>query len=524
MLGGTTKTYNAKMTGYTWFVCILGGCGGLLLGYDNGVIGGVVGMPDFTKEFFPEVYRHEQEMVGVVDAYCKYDDQILAFVVSCLYLSAIVAGFIATSFARRYGRKVVLFVSGVFFFAGAAVQAGAVHISMVIIGRVLLGVGVGFASLVMPVYNNEVAPPHMRGAMNILFQLFVTIGILAAGLINYGSSYIHPWGWRLALGLAAVPAVIVMIGGIVLPDSPISLITRGYPEHAREVLARFRGTKDVDEEYTDIADEAAQAKNIRHPFKSLFSAAYRPQLVISSLFMFFQQFTGINAIVFYAPVLFSSIGSGHTAALLNTVIIGAVNVLATIVAVAVVDKAGRKFLLIIGGIQMIIAEVVVGVTLKFEFEKYGATLPSSVSWGVLAVICVFISGFAWSWGPIGWLYPTEIQPLETRAAGASVNVAANMLFTFVIGQCFLTMLCSMKWGVFLFFAAIVVIMVLWTIAFLPETKGVPNEKVFRLFGDHWFWRRFGAISELHTLPLSESPGNSKAKVMSPASTNGNIIS
>lgn len=538
VLSSTAKTYNAKMTGYTWFVCILGGCGGLLLGYDNGVIGGVVGMADFTKKFFPDVYEHEQAVDGTdVSPYCKYDDQVLQFVVSCLYISAAIAGFLATSIARKYGRRVPLFISGVFFFAGAAVQAGAVNIAMVVVGRVLLGVGVGIASLVMPIYNNEVAPPHMRGAMNILFQLNVTIGILAAGLINYGASYIHPWGWRLSLGLAAVPAVIVMIGGLVLPDSPTSLITRGYPTHAREVLQRFRGTKDVDEEYNDIAEETALAGNIKRPFRNLFSRLYRPQLIISSLFMFFQQFTGINAIVFYAPVLFSSIGQGHTAALLNTAIIGAVNVLATVVAVVLVDKVGRKALLIAGGVQMIIAEIVVGVTLKYMFDQYGAELPKSVSWGVLAVICVFIAGFAWSWGPIGWLYPTEIQPLETRAAGASVNVAANMLFTFVIGQSFLTMLCSMEWGVFLFFAAIVVIMVLWTIAFLPETKGMPNEKVFRLFGNHWFWKRYSkGVADFASIPVSDSPNHGTKEVVthaSPASMpagaamgppNGNMLS
>lgn len=491
--------YNARMTVYVWFCCILGGCGGLLLGYDNGVIGGVVGLPDFQQKFFPDVYEATTvERIGATNPYCKYDNQILQLVVSSLYLSAAASAVVASQMARMWGRQMVLFIASIFFLVGTGFQAGAVNVAMVVIGRVLLGVGVGLASLVMPIYNAEIAPPHMRGAMNILFQLFVTIGILAAGLINYGASFITTGdGWRMPLALAAAPAIITLIGSIVLPDSPNSYLERGHPDKARQVLERIRGTKEVDEEYADIEEAARLSKLIKHPMMNIFKPQYRPQLVISLLFMLFQQFTGINAIIFYAPALFNSIGSGHTAALLNTVIIGAVNVLSTLIAVALVDKLGRRVMLIAGGCVMIVAEIIVGVTLKYEFAKYGVSLPSGVSWGILAVICVYINGFAWSWGPIGWLYPTEIQPMETRAAGASINMASNMIFTFVIGQTFLTMLCSMEWGVFLFFAGFVIVMVLWVIFFLPETKGVPIEEVFRLFQSHWFWSKHSKINEVH---------------------------
>ncbi|KAK9817756.1 hypothetical protein WJX72_001683 [[Myrmecia] bisecta] len=493
------KRYNARMTAYVWMVCILGGAGGLLLGYDNGVIGGVTALPNFQLKFYPSIYEAEQlQKIGANNAYCKYNSQTLQLMVSSLYLSAIVFGLLAAPFTRKYGRKPPLVVAGIFFVIGSAVMAGGVNVAMLIVGRVLLGVGVGLASLVMPMYNAEMAPPHMRGAMNILFQLFVTIGILAAGLINYGASYMSGnGGWRMSLGLAGVPGLIVLFGGIVLPDSPNSLCERGQLDKARKVLERIRGTKDVQEEFDDMVEAARMANMVKNSMANLFKSKYRPQLVISLMFMMFQQFAGINAIIFYAPVLFSSLGSGHTASLLNTVIIGAVNVASTLVAVAFVDRVGRKFLLIAGGIQMIICEIIVGVTLKYEFGKYGATLPNASSIGILVVICVYIAGFAWSWGPIGWLYPTEIQPLETRAAGASLNVASNMLFTFVIGQCFVTMLCSMKWGVFLFFAGMVVIMVLWTIFFLPETKGLAIEEVFRAFQKHWFWTRASRITEVH---------------------------
>lgn len=497
-VGKPGKRYNAKVTAYVWFLCLIGGSGGLLLGYDNGVIGGVTSMSDFQAKFFRDVYNAEHGGYAapanpVKAAYCKYNNQLLQLVVSSLYISALFSGLVASKFARLYGRKPVNIVAGLFFIAGSAILAGAVDVAMLVVGRVLLGVGVGLCSLVMPMYNAEVAPPHLRGGMNILFQWFVTFGILCAGLINYGCDFINGWGWRLALGLAAVPGVIVFLGGIVMPESPSSLIERGHYEKARSTLARIRGTSDVEEELADIT-EAARVSNLApHPMRNLFKAQYRPQLMISLLFMMFQQFTGINAIIFYAPVLFNSIGSGHTASLLNTVIIGAVNVLATVVAIVMVDRLGRKFLLIAGVVQMVASEIVVGVTLKYEFAKYGGTLPNAPSIGILVCICVFIAGFAWSWGPIGWLYPTEIQPLEVRAAACSFNVAMNMLFTFVIGQCFVTMLCSMQWGVFLFFAGMCVLMGLWAAFLLPETKGVEIEAVFRLFQNHWFWSKFPAV-------------------------------
>ncbi|KAK9813801.1 hypothetical protein WJX73_010313 [Symbiochloris irregularis] len=551
VVGGLNKRYNGRSTFYIYFVVILGACAGLLLGYDNGVIGGVTAMADFQLKFFEDTlyaHNHPAEYLAMnpgqgVEAaqqaqladqeaaspYCKYDDQILQLVVSSLYLAAAATSVFAAHWARKFGRKPMLFISGVLFCVGAGLQGGAVDVGMLVAGRVVLGLGVGIASLVGPVYNAEMAPAHLRGAMNVLFQLAVTIGILAAGLINYGCEHLHPWGWRLSLALAAVPGALIALGGIVLPDSPVSYIERGHMEKAHKVLVRIRGVDNVDEEFQDIIEAARLSSQIKHPWRNLFKSQYRPQLIISLLFMLFQQFTGINAIIFYAPILFSSIGSSDTTSLINTVIIGAVNVLATLVAVFLVDRLGRKFLLIQGGVQMIIAEIVVGVTLKKEFEKASSSrlaniaaglvsadsplvVPDAVAIGVLVVICVFIAGFAWSWGPIGWLYPTEIQPLETRTAGASINTASNMIFTFVIGQSFVTMLCSMEWGVFLFFAGFVITMTLWTIFLLPETKGKDLENTFRTFQTHPFWSKFSRVNDIHhnELPrISEEGANPK---------------
>lgn len=292
-----------------------------------------------------------------------------------------------------------------------------------------------------------------------------------------------------------MPAALLTLGGLLLPETPNSLIERGHDARGRRVLTRLRGTSAIDAEFDDIktASIIANSIGLRESWRTMFRPKYRPMLWVTSLIAMLQQFTGINAIMFYVPVLFSSLGQGRKASLLNTVIIGAVNVVSTFVSILSVDKYGRKFLFIEGGIQMAAAQIVTGVVLAVEFGTYTtADLPKRVAVGTLVVICVFVAGFAWSWGPLGWLVPSEIQTLETRAAGMSAAVLVNFLFSFVIGQAFLSMLCAMKWGVFLFFAGFVIIATLFVIFFVPETKGLPVERVQYLFATHWFWgKRMG---------------------------------
>ena len=347
--------------------------------------------------------------------------------------------------------------------------------------------------LTFPSSSSHLSVPSLqfRGALNQLFQLATTIGILIAQLVNYG---VRNWdqGWRLSLGLAGVPALILLVGSLVLPESPNSLWERGHHERAEKVLKRLRKSEDVRAELDDIreASRLAHSVSIWQSWRLLGTRRHLPQLVISVLIPFFQQFTGINAIMFYVPILFRSIGRGAESALLNTVIIGAVNCVATLVAIFTVDRLGRRFWFIEGGIQMGTSMIVTAVVLAVEFNKYpSGVLPSSVAIGVLVVICVFVAAFAWSWGPLGWLVPSETHPIHTRAAGMSLTVLINFLFSFVIGQTFVSMLCAMEWGVFLFFCAWVVIMTLFVIFLLPETRHVPTEKVAVLFARHRLWRK-----------------------------------
>ncbi|CAH9141732.1 unnamed protein product [Cuscuta epithymum] len=207
---------------------------------------------------------------------------------------------------------------------------------------------------------------------------------------------------------------------------------------------------------------------------------------------FFQQFTGINVIMFYAPVLFNTIGFGDDASLMSAVVTGGVNVVATLVSIYYVDKLGRRFLFLEGGIQMFICQVVIAIFIgvKFGVNGYPGELPKWYAVVVVLFICIYVSAFAWSWGPLGWLVPSEIFPLEIRSAAQSINVAVNMIFTFIIGQVFLTMLCHMKFGLFLFFAFFVSIMTSLVYLFLPETKNIPIEEMVVVWKKHWYWTRF----------------------------------
>ena len=194
--------------------------------------------------------------------------------------------------------------------------------------------------------------------LGIGFQLMINIGILAANLINYGSSKIKGgWGWRVSLALAAVPAAIITVGSLMLPDTPNSLIERGHDEKAMQMLCKIRGTDDVHEEYSDLVAASKESKAVKHPWANIVKRKYRPQLTMAIMIPFFQQLTGINVIMFYAPVLFKTLGFGSDASLMSGVITGLVNLICIFVSIFTADKLGRRKLFIQGGCQMIVCQV-----------------------------------------------------------------------------------------------------------------------------------------------------------------------
>ncbi|KAM1264717.1 hypothetical protein ACFX15_034022 [Malus domestica] len=460
------KEYPGKLTARVLLTCMVAATGGLIFGYDLGVSGGVTSMDSFLKKFFPEVYIKESTIKPSDDQYCKFDSQKLTLFTSSLYLAA---------------RVVSLCINC------------AQYLWMLVVGRILLGFGIGCANQSVPIYVSEVAPYKYRGALNMMFQLSITIGILAAGVINYFFAEIKGgWGWRLSLGGAAVPAIMIMIGALVLPETPNSLVERGKNEEAKSQLLKIRGVANVDEEFDDLVAASDASKLVKHPWETLLTKKYRPQLVFALAIPAFQQLTGMNVITFYAPVLFKTMGFGSSASLMSTVITNAVNAVATLVSIFTVDKVGRRTLFIEGGAQMFLTQVIIGIAIAVKFGVSGnpGELSKGFVDGLLACICVYVAGFAWSWGPLGWLVPSEIFPLEVRSAAQSINVATNMIFTFVIAQVFTTMLCHLKFGLFFFFAFWVLIMNILIYKYLPETKGVPIEDMHTIWQKHPFWKKY----------------------------------
>ncbi|KAJ1390009.1 Sugar/inositol transporter [Sesbania bispinosa] len=412
--------FEARITFTVIMSCIMAATGGLMFGYDIGISGGVTSMPSFLEKFFPDVYKRTQHP-GEESNYCKYANQNLQLFTSSLYLAALVATMVASPITRKLGRKQTMLIAGLFFILGTVFNAVANSLLRLILGRVILGCGVGFANQAVPVFLSEIAPTRIRGALNIMFQLNITIGILIANIVNWFTAKIEGgYGWRISLALAAVPAVMLTVGALIVDDTPNSLIERGYEEKGKVVLKKIRGVENVEAEFQDILKASEVAKKVKSPFKDILKRHNRPQLII-----------------------------------------------------------------------VILLQMVIAIVLGLKVQDHSDNLNKGFGMLVVVMVCTFVASFAWSWGPLGWLIPSETFPLETRSAGQSVTVFMNMLFTFVIAQAFLSMLCHLKFGIFLFFSAWVLAMSLFTVFLIPETKNIPiedmTEKVWR---QHWFWKKF----------------------------------
>ncbi|GLJ30126.1 hypothetical protein SUGI_0595850 [Cryptomeria japonica] len=461
------RHYEGGMTVFVLVSCIVAATGGLIFGYDIGISGGVTSMAPFLKKFFPSVFRKAATAKG--NDYCKFDSQILTAFTSSLYIAGLVSALSASSVTRAFGRKVSMVTGGLSFLIGSALNGAAVNVAMLIIGRIMLGFGVGFANQAVPIYLSEMAPPKWRGGLNTGFQLFIGIGVLTANLINYGTAKIDGWGWRLSLGLAAVPAVIMTLGSLTLPDTPNSLIERGQLDKAKAMLQRIRGTPNVEAELEDLVEASATSKMVDQPFRNILKRQYRPQFVMALLIPFFQQLTGINVIAFYAPVLFKTIGFKSDAALMSAVILGVVNLVSIVISIFFVDKYGRRFLFLQGGIQMVICQIIISAILGVKLGTSGnGGLPKGYADFMVVAICLYAAGFGWSWGPLSWLVPSEIFPLEIRSAGQSINVAVNLITTFIFSQ----------------------------------TKNVGMEEMTRVWAEHWFWRRWAPPHQPKTADIN----------------------
>uniref|UniRef100_A0ACD5UC31 Uncharacterized protein n=1 Tax=Avena sativa TaxID=4498 RepID=A0ACD5UC31_AVESA len=353
--GGGSVTISVVVT------CLMAASCGLIFGYDIGVSGGVTQMQSFLEKFFPEVLT---EMKGAKrDAYCKYDNQMLTAFTSSLYIAGMLSSLVASRVTRRAGRQAVMLTGGILFLAGSVVNAAALNITMLILGRMLLGFGVGFTAQAAPLYLAETAPAKWRGAFTAAYNFFLVLGALAATVTNYFTNRIPGWGWRVSLGLAGVPATIVVLGALFVPDTPSSLVMRGHPDRARASLQRIRGADtDVSDEFKDIVIAVEEAhRNDEGAFERLRGKGYRHYLVMMVAIPTFFDLTGMIVISVFSPVLFRTVGFNSQKAILGSVILSLVNLSSVTVSTFVVDRAGRRFLFLIGGFAMMLCQFFTGI-------------------------------------------------------------------------------------------------------------------------------------------------------------------
>jgi sugar porter (SP) family MFS transporter len=423
--------------------------GGLLFGYDTGVISGAVIF--IKKEFGLSTFPQE-------------------LVVSMVLAGATIGALCGGRLADRFGRRRTLIGTALIFILGAIICAAATSLTMLVIGRVVVGLGIGLASTTVPVYISEVSPPSARGWQVSLFQLAITIGILAAYLVDYVFAEAEAWRWML--GLAVVPGALLGAGMLFLPESPRWLAKYQHPEAARAVLQRIRGTGEVEAELRDIVESLAHAEE-HGRWSDILGAAVRPALVVGIGLAMFQQVTGINTVIYYAPIIIQSAGiSSASGAILATAGIGGVNVLMTIVAMWLIDRAGRRPLLLTGVAGMILMLGVLG----FVFHRSAET--GVVAWVAVVTLMAYVAFFAISLGPIFWLLIAEIYPLKIRGIAEGTAAGANWISNLVVSMTFLTLveLIGPSWT-FWVYGVLAIAAWIFSYRLVPETKGRTLEEI-----------------------------------------------
>jgi len=451
MVESAASSKHAKRNVYV--TAAIAGLAGLLFGYDTGIIAGALLsiQPEFGLGSFAS-----------------------GMVVGAVPVGAVAGAWFASSRGDLLGRRTLILVSAGVFIVGAIGSAVADSALLLIIARVVIGLGIGVASAITPVYISEIAPPDIRGGLVTFFQLAVTIGILVAYLVGLAFTDVGG-GWRWMLGLGAVPALVLALGVVRLPRSPRWLIMTGDEEGAKEALARIRtgGPEEISREVADIRSSLGEEKG--GSWRDLLQPVVKAALVVGIGLAVLQQITGINTVIYYAPTIIQQAGIGSdSSAILASLGVGVINVLMTVVALRLLDRAGRRTMLFIG---------VSGMSLSL-FLLGAAFLGSGTFTSVIAIVSLmlFVSSFAISLGPIFWLLNAEIYPLNVRSKAASAGTMTNWFFNFLVSLTFLPLIDLLTQSGAFWFYGLVGLVTLWFCwKFVPETKGRSLEQITAVF-------------------------------------------
>ncbi|MFH1395744.1 MAG: sugar porter family MFS transporter [Candidatus Omnitrophota bacterium] len=440
------------------FVCVVAAVAalaGLLFGYDTGVISGAI---LFIKDQFA--------LSPVVEE----------MVVSAVLLGAVIGAASSGQLSDKFGRRRVIITTAIIFALGSIGTAMAPSVAVLIAGRVIIGIAIGVASFTAPLYISEVSPVHIRGALVSLNQLAITCGIVFSYVVDYSLAGQASWRWMFGVGV--FPAVILGIGMFFLPESPRWLMSRNLGEIARKVLVKVRGTENVQQEISAIKETLGEESG---GWKELWEPWLRLPLFIGLILGLFQQITGINVVIYYAPTIFEFAGFGSaTVSILATAGVGIVNVAMTVVAVKLVDKMGRRPLLAIGLIGMTVSLTILGIAFSLT------TLTEALKWIAVGSLMLYVASFAISLGPIFWLIIAEIYPLKIRGRAMSLATMFSWICNLAVAMTFLTLIQKLgKAGTFWLYGAICIAGWFFCYFFVPETKGHSLETI----EEHWRQRK-----------------------------------
>ncbi len=437
-------------------IAVIAGLGGLLFGYGTGVVAGVL-----------LFLAHDFQLNGSLQGL------FVAVALAGAALGAAIAGMLADA----WGRRRVLLATAALFVLGSLLAALANTVLLLFLGRVLVGLAIGLASTVTPLYLAEITTPARRGAIVTINQLYISIGIFVAYGVNLLFADLAS-GWRWMLGLGALPALLLFVGMWVLPESPRWLIKQGLTARAEAALQYLRSTTQVTEELTSLRQGGAEIAARSTSLPTLFrNPKLRRMMIIGLGLAVFQQVTGINVVLYFAPKIFQETGlSSPFMAILATGGIGLVNVLATILAMRFLDSLGRRKLLLWGLWGMLISLLLLSAAFVLPLQSVaGAIL-------IVLISAVFVAFFAMSIGPVFWLLISEIFPQAVRGRGMSLATVVNWLANMLVAGVFLDLVGAIgRSGTFLIYAAMTLLAIVFTLKMVPETKGLSLEQIEQQF-------------------------------------------
>ncbi len=448
-------TRTQDLTGFIIVASTVAAVGGILFGFDTGIISGAI------------LFIAKQWQLSSGQA---------EFATSSVLIGAIVGAMAGGVLGDRLGRRMSIIGATLLFLAGTVIVSVATGMTAFVIGRLLIGAAIGVASFMVPLYISEMAPASIRGGMVSLNQLAVTVGIL----VSYGVNYVfsHSGNWHAMFAVGALPGLVLAVGMYLLPESPRWLVVNRKEEEAADVLRKVRGRPDVADEVREIHSEIEVGTGGR--LSDLLSPALRVPLIIGLGLAVLQQVTGVNTVVYYAPTIFKAAGLGSaTASIAATAGIGVVNVVMTVVAIRLLDRVGRRPLLLWSAAGMTAALLLLGTGFARAVERAGN--PGALGRITGISLMVYIAAFAVGLGPVFWLLIAEIYPLKMCAVAMSAATVANWAANYLVAATFLSLAGLLgKAGIFWLYAAMGALTFIFILRLVPETKGRTLEEIQEL--------------------------------------------